>query len=158
MTFRNFREICTKNLPNLIWIMLVNWYQRSTQNCGWYKFWSLLWRLIWSSMMLILVMLHLLNKALQDEIDYLLKNDFTKLSQSNWSWLCILIPKPGGTYCMYTDYRKVNNVTKSDTFSIPCMDDCTDRIGKFLSLIKLKMFQPLLHQMVFINIKSCLLE
>ena len=30
---------------------------------------------------------------------------------------------------MCTDYRKVNNVTKSDTFPIPRMDDCIDHIG-----------------------------
>ena len=51
-------------------------------------------------------------------------------SKSNWSSPCILAPKPDGTYKMCTDYRKVNNVTKSDTFPIPRMDDCIDRIGR----------------------------
>ena len=68
-------------------------------------------------------------KALQDEIDYLLKNDFIEPSQSNWSSPCILVPKADGTCHMCTDYQKVNNVTKSNTFPIPCMDDCIDRIG-----------------------------
>ena len=30
---------------------------------------------------------------------------------------------------MCTDYRKVNSVTKTDTFSIPRIDDCIDNIG-----------------------------
>ncbi len=30
---------------------------------------------------------------------------------------------------MCTDYRKLNNVTKADTFPIPRIDDCVDKIG-----------------------------
>ena len=30
---------------------------------------------------------------------------------------------------MCTDYRKVNNLSKTDTFPIPRMDDCIDKIG-----------------------------
>ena len=43
---------------------------------------------------------------------------------------CILVPKPDGTFCMCTDYRKLNSVTKMDTFLIPRIDDCIDNIGK----------------------------
>ena len=52
-------------------------------------------------------------KYLQQEIDYLLTNDFIEPSNSNWSSPCILVPKPDGPYRMCTDYRKVNNVTKT---------------------------------------------
>ena len=31
---------------------------------------------------------------------------------------------------MCTDYRKVNSVTKTDTFAIPRMDDCIEKVGK----------------------------
>lgn len=31
---------------------------------------------------------------------------------------------------MCTDYRKINGVTKTDTFPIPRMDDCIDKVGK----------------------------
>ena len=68
-------------------------------------------------------------KYLHDEIKYLLENDFIELSKSSWSSPCILVPKPDGSYRMCTDYRKVNNITKSDTFPIPRIDDCIDRIG-----------------------------
>ena len=68
-------------------------------------------------------------KYLHEEIKYLLENDFIEPSKSNWNSPCILVPKPDGTYRMCTDYRKVNNVTKSDRFPIPRMDDCIDRIG-----------------------------
>ena len=68
-------------------------------------------------------------KYLDQEIQYLLENDFTEHSQSSWSSPCILVPKPDGSYRMCTDYRKVNNLTKSDNFPIPRIDDCVDKIG-----------------------------
>ena len=41
----------------------------------------------------------------------------------------ISTPKSNGTYRMCTDYRKVNCVTKTDSFPIPRIDDCTDKVG-----------------------------
>ena len=63
---------------------------------------------------------------LQDELKYLLENDFIEPSQSNYSSLCILVPKSNGTFRMCTDYRKVNSVTKTYSFPIPRIDDCID--------------------------------
>ena len=68
-------------------------------------------------------------KYLMEEIQYLLDNDFIEPSQSEWSSPCIIVPKPDGTYRMCTDYRKVNNLSKTDTFPIPRRDDCIDEIG-----------------------------
>ena len=72
---------------------------------------------------------------LQCEIEFLLQNDFIEPSKSPWSSPCILIPKADGSYRMCTDYRKVNILTKSDTYPIPRIDDCIDRVGsaKFVS-------------------------
>ena len=68
-------------------------------------------------------------KYLQDEVKYLLENDFIEPSQSNYSSPCILVPKSNGTYRMCTDYRKVNSVTKTDSFPIPRIVDCIDKVG-----------------------------
>ena len=68
-------------------------------------------------------------KYLQDEVKYLLENDFIAPSQSNYSSPCILVPKSNGIYRMCTDYRKVNSVTKTDYFPIPRIDDCNDKVG-----------------------------
>ena len=57
-------------------------------------------------------------KYLQDEVKYSLENDSIEPSQSNYSSPCILVPKSNGTYRMCTDYRKVNSVTKTDSFPI----------------------------------------
>ena len=75
-------------------------------------------------------------KSLKDKIQYLLENDLIEPSKSNCSSPCILVPKPDGSYRMCTDYRKVNNVTKSDTFPIPRMDDCMDHIGNAKYIMK----------------------
>ena len=69
-------------------------------------------------------------QILRDEVQYLLDNDFIEPSQSEWSFPLILVPKPDGTFRMCTDYRKVNSVTKTDTFPIPRIDDCIDNIGQ----------------------------
>ena len=68
-------------------------------------------------------------KYLQDEVKYLLENDFIEASQSNYSSPCILVPKSNGTYRMCTDYRKVNSVTKTDSFLMLRIDDCIDKVG-----------------------------
>ena len=66
---------------------------------------------------------------LRKEVKYLLDNDLIEPSQSEWSSPCILMPKSDGTFRMCTDYRKVNSVTKTDTFPIPRINDCIDNIG-----------------------------
>ena len=42
---------------------------------------------------------------------------------------CVLVPKSDGTYRFCTDFRKVNRLTKSDSYPIPRVDDCVDKIG-----------------------------
>ena len=68
-------------------------------------------------------------KILHDEIKYLLDNDLIEPSQSEFSSPCILVPKPDNSYRMCTDYRKVNNISKTDSFPIPRIDDCIDKVG-----------------------------
>ena len=38
--------------------------------------------------------------------------------------------KTDGTFWMCTDYKKVNSVTKTDSFPVPRMNDCIDNIGQ----------------------------
>ena len=52
-------------------------------------------------------------KYLQEEIQYSLDNNFSQPSKSAWSSPCILVSKPDKSYRLCTDYRKVNNVTKT---------------------------------------------
>ena len=68
-------------------------------------------------------------QQLRNEIEYMLAHDLIEPSQSSSSSPCILVPKGDGTYRFCTDFRKVNSVTKSDSFPIPRVEDCIDQIG-----------------------------
>lgn len=67
---------------------------------------------------------------LRTEVDYMIKHGIAEPSCSPWSSPCILVPKANTTakrFC--SDFRKLNRVTKPDSYPIPRMDDCVDRVG-----------------------------
>ena len=66
---------------------------------------------------------------LQKEIEYLLEIDFIEPSSNSRSSPCVLVPKPDKTFRMSADYRKLNAVTKSDSFPMPRIDNCINKIG-----------------------------
>ncbi|KAL2076463.1 hypothetical protein ACEWY4_027927 [Coilia grayii] len=68
-------------------------------------------------------------KFLEAEVRYLLENGLAKPSYSSWASPCLLVAKPDNTFRFCTDYRKVNRVTKPDSFPLPRMEDCVDRVG-----------------------------
>ena len=74
--------------------------------------------------------------AMAKEVDYLLKHDIIEPSSSSWSSPCILVAKPDGSNRFVTDFRRVNSVTKPDSFPIPRLLDCIDKIGdaKYISV------------------------
>jgi len=59
----------------------------------------------------------------------MLENDLIEASQSPWSSPCILVPKPDKSYRFCTDFRKVNAVTKADSYPLPRIEGCIDRVG-----------------------------
>jgi len=63
-------------------------------------------------------------EVMQTEIAFMLGNGIIEPSRS------IMVPKPGGSVRFCTDYRKVNAHTKTDSYPIPRIDDCIDKIGK----------------------------
>ena len=68
-------------------------------------------------------------ELLDKEVQYMLKNDVIEESQSNWSFPRILIPKHEGGFRFCTDFRKVSDKMKSDSFPIPRIADCIDQIS-----------------------------
>ena len=78
---------------------------------------------------------------LKNEVQYLLDNDFIEPSQSNWSLPYLLVPKPDQSYRMCTDFCKLNSVTKTDTFPIPRIDDCIDKVGKAKYVTKINLLK-----------------
>ena len=69
------------------------------------------------------------------EIKYLSENDLVGPSCSSWSFPCLLVPKPDRSYRVCTDYRKVNNVTTTDTSPNTRMDNKVKKRGVSLHIL-----------------------
>lgn len=61
------------------------------------------------------------------ELAYMLEHDIIEHSNSPWSSPCLLVPKPDGSFRFCTDFRKVNALTKTDSYPIPRIEDCIDK-------------------------------
>lgn len=72
---------------------------------------------------------------MKQETDYLQQHGFPIPSSSPWSSHCLVESKP----CFITDLRKVSAVTVLDSYPLPRIDDCVDKIGNatFVSKIDL---------------------
>ncbi len=80
-------------------------------------------------------------QIMRDEVKYLLENGLAVPSSSAWSFPCIIVPKSDGTARFCTDYRKVNAITKSDSFPLPRLEDCVDRVGSATFVSKLDLLK-----------------
>ncbi len=78
---------------------------------------------------------------MQQEVSYLVDHGLAVPSASPWSSPCILVPKPDNTARFCTDYRKVNSITKPDSFPLPRMEDCIDRVGPARFVTKLDLLK-----------------
>ena len=80
-------------------------------------------------------------KAMREEIQYMLKHDIIEPCISDFSSPSMLVPKPDKSYRFITDYRRINAVTKKDSFPIPRIEDCIDKIGKAKFVSKIDMLK-----------------
>lgn len=78
---------------------------------------------------------------MQQEVEYLVKHGLAEPSNSAWSSPCILVPKPDNTPRFCTDFRKVNAVTKPDSFPLPRMEDCIDCVSSATYVTKLDLLK-----------------
>ncbi len=65
-------------------------------------------------------------QQLETEIAYLLENGLAVPFFSSWASPC---PRAGGSHRFCTDYRKVNALTKPDSYPLPRIEDCIDQVG-----------------------------
>lgn len=80
-------------------------------------------------------------EIMRAEVKYLLQNGLAKPSESPWSSPCLLVPKPDSTCRFCMDYRKVNSSTKKDSFPLPRLEDCVDRVGSAKYVTKLDLLK-----------------
>lgn len=64
----------------------------------------------------------------------MLKNGIAEQSSSSWASPCLLV-----LFC--SDFRKVNSVTKPDSYPLPRMDDCIDQVGAATFISKLDLLK-----------------
>ena len=67
--------------------------------------------------------------ALEQNIELLLKQDVIEPSVSPWAAPVVLVLKKDMTYRFCVDYRRLNSVTKFDSFPLLRCDDCFDALG-----------------------------
>ncbi|GFW33344.1 hypothetical protein TNCV_2795111 [Trichonephila clavipes] len=63
------------------------------------------------------------NEILRKEIEDLLEKDIIEECESPYGAPVVLIPKPNNQFRLCIDYRKLNEITVSDTYPLPRMDD-----------------------------------
>ncbi len=78
---------------------------------------------------------------MKQETQYLLEHSLAVPSASPWCSPCLLVPKPDGTCRFCTDCHKVNALTKADSFLLPRMEDCVDRVGNAKYVTKLDLLK-----------------
>lgn len=79
-------------------------------------------------------------KILDDILDEMWKDGVIEKSNSPWSSPVCLVPKKDGSYRFCVDYRKLNSVTKKDSYPIPYISSILDRLrgAKYLSSLDIK--------------------
>ena len=80
-------------------------------------------------------------KIIRQEIKFLLDNDFAEESNSPWASPCIIVPKPDGSSRLCVDYRHLNQVTISDCYPLPRIDDLIDEVGRAHYITKIDLLK-----------------
>lgn len=77
---------------------------------------------------------------MQKEIERLLSEGIIEECESPYAAPVVLIPKPNGTFRFCVDYRKLNAITKTDSYPLPRMDDLLHaaKSTAYMSTIDLK--------------------
>ncbi|XP_066600140.1 uncharacterized protein [Prorops nasuta] len=78
-------------------------------------------------------------KAIYEEVDRLLKEGIIEPSHSEWSSPIVMVRKSGGSYRFCLDYRRVNAVSKKDAYPLPYMQSILERLkaARYISAIDL---------------------
>ena len=69
-----------------------------------------------------------LRQEYSKQIKSMLQNNVIRPSSSPWTSPVVLVKKKDSTYRFCVDFRKLNNVTRKDTYPLPRIDDMLDRL------------------------------
>ena len=65
---------------------------------------------------------------LKEELTKLINKKLIEPSYSEWSSPVVLVPKHNGKWRMCVDYRRVNDITEKDSYSLPNIDEIFDSL------------------------------
>ncbi|CAF4604135.1 unnamed protein product, partial [Didymodactylos carnosus] len=68
------------------------------------------------------------NKIVTEEVKELLNNDKIEPSNSPWASPVVLVSKKDGSARFCVDYRKLNEITKKDSYPLPRIEDIFDQL------------------------------
>ncbi|KAL0176991.1 hypothetical protein M9458_029321, partial [Cirrhinus mrigala] len=69
-------------------------------------------------------------RAIEEEIQQMLKLGVIEPSRSLWSSPIVMVPKPDGTLHFCNDFRRLNEVSEFDGYPMPRVDELLDRLGR----------------------------
>jgi len=72
---------------------------------------------------------HHARDMIRDEVNRILEAKVFRPSTSEWESPVVVVPKRDGSPRFCVDYRRLNAVTKKDSYPIPRMEDCIDSLG-----------------------------
>ena len=77
------------------------------------------------------------NSQISTEVEEMLNNGIIRESNSPWSFPVVLVDKPDGTKRFCIDYRKLNEISKKDSYPLPRIVDTIDVLNgaKYFSTI-----------------------
>ncbi|KZS08150.1 Uncharacterized protein APZ42_027948 [Daphnia magna] len=78
-------------------------------------------------------------KLLEDKVQEMLEADVIRYSHSPWASPVVLVEKKNSEVRFCVDYRKLNSITKKDSFRIPRIDETSDQLfgKKFFTTLDL---------------------
>ncbi|KZR98563.1 Uncharacterized protein APZ42_005953, partial [Daphnia magna] len=65
---------------------------------------------------------------LEDKVQEMLEADVIRYSHSPWASPVVLVEKKNGEVRFCVDYRKLNSITKKDSFPMPRIDETLDKL------------------------------
>ncbi|GBM73771.1 Transposon Ty3-I Gag-Pol polyprotein [Araneus ventricosus] len=79
-------------------------------------------------------------RAIENEVQRMLKEDVIQPSDSPWSSPVVLVKKKNGEWRFCVDYRRLKKITKKDVYPLPRIDDALDCLAgaKIFSMMDLK--------------------
>ena len=69
-------------------------------------------------------------KSIDEEIDWLLTKHYIRVSTSPWSSPMVTVRKPDSNARLCVDFKKINSVTRQDSFYMPPVEEVLEGVGK----------------------------